>query len=208
MNKILKKAALYTIVGTIVFSQINVFADTNVTQEALDLSIPIIANETIDENSKSTSIFSDIQNHWAKDYILEAVSLGFVSGYPDNTFKPSKTITRTEFAVMLNKALGLSKSGQNSFIDVNTSDWYYKDVQIAVTNGIFGGYPDNTFKPKNNITRQEAAKVIASVLTYANIDGDGAKNLTDYKSIQNWAKPSVDFVSNTGYNTGYPDNTT
>lgn len=48
---------------------------------------------------------SDIAGHWAEAGIKLAVKAGIVSGYPDGTFQPGKTVTRAEFAVMLIQAL-------------------------------------------------------------------------------------------------------
>ncbi|MDQ6422852.1 S-layer homology domain-containing protein [Paenibacillus sp. LHD-117] len=50
-------------------------------------------------DTKPTIKFRDISGHWAVANIQQAVSIGIVSGYPDGTFKPDKTVTRAEFVV-------------------------------------------------------------------------------------------------------------
>ncbi|WP_162265457.1 S8 family peptidase [Abyssisolibacter fermentans] len=50
-------------------------------------------------------IFKDIQDHWAKKDIQEVVSKGLMNGYPDETFKPNKQVTRAELAVTLNRLI-------------------------------------------------------------------------------------------------------
>lgn len=152
-------------------------------------------------------VLSDISGHWAESRIKEAIKLGFVSGYNDGTFKPDRTITRAEFATILNNAMNIENIVSIKLSDVYTKDWYYNQVQKSVAVGFFSGYQDNTFRPNNPITRQEAAKVINGAITAGNIDGDGAINLKDYNSIQEWAKSSVNLAYNKSYIMGYPDKT-
>jgi hypothetical protein len=157
--------------------------------------------------SDSTILFSDINDHWAKEWIKNAVNLGFVSGYEDGTFKPDRTITRAEFSTMLNKAMQIEITEKLNFSDVSSKDWFYKEVQKSLAAGFFSGYEDNTFKPNNPIKREEAAKVVAGAITTGNIDGEGASFLNDYNTIQEWAKEGVNTVYNKGYILGYPDKT-
>ena len=167
-------------------------------------------NETnVDDNNVKTEdiIFSDIDGHWAKEWILNAVNLGFVSGYEDGTFKPDRTITRAEFSKLLNNAMQIDISKKLNFSDVNENEWFYKEIQKSIAAGFFSGYENNTFRPNNPIKREEVAKVVAGAITTGNIDGEGATFLNDYNSIQEWAKESVNTVYNKGYILGYPDKT-
>ncbi|MEL7649472.1 MAG: S-layer homology domain-containing protein [Sedimentibacter sp.] len=152
----------------------------------------------------STSSFSDIDGHWAKNWITSAVKLGFVSGYEDGTFKPDRTITRAEFSKLLNSALHIENKSDIGFSDVKSSDWFYNEIQKSVASGFFSGYENNTFRPNNPIKREEVAKVVASAMTTGDIDGEGATLLKDYSTIQDWAKSSVNAVYNKGYILGYP----
>ena len=43
--------------------------------------------------------------HWANDVIAKAASAGWVSGYPDGTFKPENKITRAEVVSITNRML-------------------------------------------------------------------------------------------------------
>ncbi|MFA9422047.1 MAG: S-layer homology domain-containing protein [Sedimentibacter sp.] len=154
--------------------------------------------------SENNGEFSDIDGHWAKNWITQAVELGFVSGYEDGTFKPDRTITRAEFSKLLNNAMHIENTVSLNFSDVNKNDWFYNEVQKSVASGFFSGYEDNTFRPNNPIKREEVAKVVSSAITTGDADGEGATLLIDYTSIQDWAKPSVNTVYNKGYILGYP----
>ena len=86
--------------------------------------------------------FSDVSTHWARKAIAAVSAEGWVSGYPDGTFRPNANITRAEAMAMLNRMLGrLPESekdllrGMNTFSDnMDTGKWYYLYVQEA-TNG-------------------------------------------------------------------------
>ena len=179
-------------------------ADTNVeSEDVTENDITILEADEI----KTSNLFSDIDGHWAKEWIESAVKIGFVSGYEDGTFKPERTITRAEFSTMLNNAIQIEITEKLNFSDVRESDWFYNEIQKSVAAGFFSGYENNTFRPNNPIKREEVAKVVAGAITTWNIEGEGATLLKDYNTIQEWAKESVNTVYNKGYILGYPNKT-
>lgn len=141
---------------------------------------------------------SDIKGHWAENYINRAVNYGFVLGYPDGTFVPDRPVSRAEFTKMVNSAFGNSGTANLSFTDVPYYEWYYDQVSKAVSAAYVTGYEDNTFRPGNNITRQEAAVMIARLVpTYGS-----SKSITgyqDYSSISDWARAALIKVTGKGY---------
>ena len=180
--------------------------DEPATVEELDneKNIPI---ESEIKTTKAQIKFSDIDGHWAKNWIEDAVTLGFVSGYDDGTFKPDRTITRAEFSKLINSALKTESKSNIGFTDVKENEWFYNEDRKSVASGFFSGYENNTFRPNNPIKREEVAKVVNSAMTTGGIEGEGATLLSDYNSVQEWAKPSVNSVYNKGYILGYPDKT-
>jgi hypothetical protein len=62
-----------------------------------------------------------------------------------------------------------------AFHDVNSGDWFYKDVNDLVAKGIINGYPDGTFKPNSNVAVDEFIKMfvisVDSKLDYGKNDG-------------------------------------
>ena len=98
-----------------------------------------IAARFDDKNTNTTSNFSDIASHWAKDEIGVAANKGWINGYPDGSFRPDATITRAEMMAMINRALGRTPksaddllSGMKTWRDnANVNAWYYLDVQEA-----------------------------------------------------------------------------
>jgi hypothetical protein len=208
MKSIIKKIS---VIGFCLSLSINSIAYASVLDAITDQ--PVINEPQIEEDSEASAVdmiktpnylFSDIDGHWAKNWIEEAVKLGFVSGYEDGTFKPDRTITRAEFSKLMNGALHTEKKAKLSFSDVSTNDWFYEEVQKSVASGFFSGYENNTFRPNNPIKREEVAKVVSSAITTGEVDGEGATMLSDYSTIQDWAKPSVNAAYNKGYILGYP----
>lgn len=66
-------------------------------------------NDAVNFSTADTiaSPLSDITDHWAEESIRAAVSIGFISGYDDGTFKPDKALTLEEFAAMLTSSLAI-----------------------------------------------------------------------------------------------------
>ncbi|WP_136607682.1 Ig-like domain repeat protein [Paenibacillus dokdonensis] len=150
-------------------------------------------------NSKQPTSFSDVSGHWAENNIKQAVSAGIVKGYQDGKFKPDRTVTRAEFAVMLMNAL--NPQGDEvalTFIDKSKiGAWAQKPVMQAVYAGIITGYEDSTFRPDAEITRSEVAAMIAKALAQS-IEEKTATGFADDKYIPDWAKGAVAAMKNRG----------
>jgi len=87
---------------------------------------------------------------------------GIVSGYPDGTYKPENPVNRAEFMkIVLGAQQGEDVAGSHCFPDVG-EEWFAKYVCHGKDNGIVGGYPDGTFKPSQQISFVEGAKIIAN----------------------------------------------
>jgi uncharacterized repeat protein (TIGR02543 family) len=143
-------------------------------------------------DTKQTISFSDISGHWAEANIKQAVSAGIVSGYPDGSFKPDRTVTRAEFAVMLMNALGPQGDGAAlTFTDkAKIGDWAQKSVAQAVYAGIISGYEEGSFRPDAEITRPEMAMMIAKAVGQSS-GAAAATGFADDKVIPDWAKGAV-----------------
>jgi len=116
--------------------------------------------------SDEEKVFADTADHWAKDAISVAASLGIVGGYDPDTFGPDDVMTREQMALMLVRALGLEPvDGLLEFTDADSVSEYAKSAIItAVSQGVLAGYPDNTFRPQGSTTRAEAVTAIANAL--------------------------------------------
>lgn len=112
--------------------------------------------------------FTDIQTHWAKTCIEKLADLNVISGYQDGTFKPDASVTRAEFAALLLKAFPGQPQIRNpvTFKDVPTTFWAKTAIDTAYQTGFLSGYPDNLFKPEENIPRVQVLVALANGLEY------------------------------------------
>lgn len=169
------------------------------------LYIAIILLILLTNNSFSFAMVSDIQNHWAKDDILYLMEKGYIQGYNDGTFKPNQNVTRGEFLKMVNNVYGFTEITPVPFIDVRKDDWYYTEVGKALAAGYVSGYTDGTIRPNRLITREEAAKIIATLQGMAKGWENIKLDFTDNNQIGDWAKDYVKAMKYQGYMKGYQD---
>lgn len=171
------------------------------------VTISIIVGTTGIANANG---FDDINNHWANKEIKSFIDKGYINGYPeDGTFRPENPITRAEFVKIVNKAFGYTQTTSISFNDVPSGQWYYQEVEKAVKAGYIKGYPqDNTFRPENPITREEAAKIIATIKDKQDSNLDKLQSYSDAQIVSDWAKPYVEGVLEAKYMNGYSENNT
>jgi len=99
-----------------------------------------IAARFDNDGDKTAAKFSDIATHWAKDEISIAYNNGWITGYPDGTFGPQRSITRAETATMINRVIDrvpseeshlLSRGVMQIWPDANPGDWFYLAMQEA-----------------------------------------------------------------------------
>jgi hypothetical protein len=154
------------------------------------------------------SNLKDINDHWAKTEILNMEEKGNINGYPDGSFKPDNKITRAEFTKLVNKTLGLTTSDTSiNYSDVSQTDWFYQDVLIGNTYSYIKGFPDNSFKPNEFITREQAAVVISRVLNMNTNESITENQFSDASQIGNWSISSINILIKEGIMKGYSDNT-
>lgn len=111
----------------------------------------------------SIPYFSDIPyNHWAKKDIEIAVQHKLMEGYGNQRFAPDESLTREEMATLLTKLLKISPSqnAQNPFKDIDSSHWSYPYIVSMAKENIFQGYEDQTFRPKEKVSRGQMAALL------------------------------------------------
>jgi len=105
--------------------------------------------------------FSDVSDtHMNAEAIVYVQSQGIVGGYPDGTFQADRNINRAEFTKIVIEATNNDITGFRCFPDV-IEQWFAKYICTAKNLGVIGGYPDGTFKPDQEVSFVEAAKIIA-----------------------------------------------
>ena len=141
-------------------------------------------------------MFPDVPNgYWASCEIDKLATNDVVVGYPDRMFKPSRNISRAEFATMLVKGFDkdmYSCNPEKIFSDVPTNHWANSAITVAVHQDMLKGYPNGTFMPNHNVTRAEALCALAKGVKCPEIDKCKAQEIlsqyTDGNTVPEWAQ--------------------
>lgn len=142
--------------------------DRNITRyEAATILSKLLDPDAMKSGSGQKLKFTDVpENHWAYNYVNFTTKKGINKGYDDNTFRGDRYITRYEMAHMIANVLELNTEPNkeaNPFSDVASNHWAINSVINLAFKGIIEGYGDGTFKGDKNITRYEAAHMVAKV---------------------------------------------
>jgi len=152
--------------------------------------------------------FSDLaEGNWADDPVQYLVEEGVITGYADGTFRPNENVTRAQFAKMLVGALGweLVTPQTPTFSDVPADYWAYSFVETAVSHGVLGGYADGTFRPNENVTRAQLAKMLFTSRVWT-MESPAITNFGDV-SESDWFYTYVQAASSAEVMSGYDDHT-
>lgn len=141
---------------------------------------------------------------WATPYLNQLVGWGVMRGDIHGNLYPERNITRAEFVTMMNRAYGYNETGGNPFTDVFVSDWYYDDVDIAYNVGYFTGTSATTASPKAELTREQAAVLLARNMMLQGTSGE-ALGFSDSRELSDWSRGLVGAVAQAGVISGYGD---
>jgi len=110
--------------------------------------------------------FSDIDpTDSFNEYLQEFAEAKIANGFDNGTFRKDKSISRAEAVqfVLANKGQDPKQAtieSDNNFTDMNSEDWFYNAILLAVDQKLIQGYPDQTVRGKNTISLVEALKII------------------------------------------------
>lgn len=155
-----------------------------------------------DSNGKTVKLsdFLDTKGHWAHDTILKCAEYGLVVGNQGN-FMPNQPMTRGQFAVVVDRMLGLKTMAYNIFNDLPNDAYYRDSILKCVAAGYINGISANQVSPDGYATREQVATIICRIFE---IDTSyyGYTSFADDAKISSWAKPSVAAVQRLGYMVG------
>ncbi|MEK7544684.1 MAG: S-layer homology domain-containing protein [Patescibacteria group bacterium] len=156
------------------------------------------------------------KGEWYYDDVRESRIYGSVNGYEDQTFKPENRITRAEFIAMVMRTAYKSK-GQSyyelppSVKDVEDGSWYQMTLAEALEKGVIQTGPDGNVRPNDEISRAEAAKIIANILdqkleSKTNSEETETRKFSDVEE-KAWYAEAVERNSSVGIIRGREDGT-
>ena len=125
-------------------------------------------------------VYPDTKDNWARDAIQAMSQAGYLSGYSDNTFKPSAQITREQAAAIYGKVLQhnlneqeladiVTKESSTSYSDVETDRWSSSAIKLVSAAGVMQGTSKTAFTPSKTMNREEFVASAASLAKKLNI---------------------------------------
>ena len=125
-------------------------------------------------------VYTDTKDNWARDAIQAMSQAGYLSGYSDNTFKPSAQITREQAAAIYGKVLQhnlneqeladiVTKEASTSYSDVETDRWSSSAIKLVSAAGVMQGTSKTAFTPSKTMNREEFVASAASLAKKLNI---------------------------------------
>ncbi|MBP3360796.1 MAG: S-layer homology domain-containing protein [Clostridia bacterium] len=169
--------------------------------------------EEIKSLVQDEKIFHDMEDAaWAVSYVDFLNAAGIISGDGNGYFRPNDPVTREEFVKLAVSAFktDVPEATEIMFEDVQNDAWYAGYIKNAVYNKIITGVTDTMFGTGENITRQDAAVVLARTAKAKKAvpeKGSAEGHFADYDEISEYAKYSVFEMYNSGIISGYDDNT-
>lgn len=137
--------------------------------------------------------------HWAIEPIALSVTLGLIKGYPDDTFRPERGITRAELVTLLVRTMPVKLAESvpySGFSDVGSNHWAAKYIAYGNYLGLVTGYPDGTFKPNRVLNRAEGVTILARYSKLA-LNKSGGKPFPDLQDNY-WANEYIEAAKRSG----------
>lgn len=120
-------------------------------------------------NREVQASFPDVPaNYWARNFIGRLAEKGVIQGYPDGLYRPTASLTRAEFAIILTGAFNQDKKREVvTFKDVSSNFWAYPAIREAYEMGFLDVDSRGNFRPDEKITRLDVLVALAKGLNYA-----------------------------------------
>lgn len=155
-------------------------------------------------------VFVDIKGHWAEDIIMSVYNDGYFTGMTRATFEPDTKISRAMLVTTLARLEGQDKKqdAKNPFPDVEKGKWYENAVVWAVENKLVKGYEDKSFKPEQNVSREEMAAILGRYVDMKKfpVTQQMPAPFADDAQIAKWAKEYLIPLQNMGVMNGREQN--
>ena len=141
---------------------------------------PAAKTTTKAKETLPAGVYPDTKDNWARDAIQAMSQAGYLSGYSDNTFKPSAQITREQAAAIYGKVLQhnlneqeladiATKESATSYSDVEADRWSNSAIKLVSAAGVMQGTSKTAFTPSKTMNREEFVASAASLAKKLNI---------------------------------------
>ena len=146
-----------------------------------------------------------LYGHWVSNTLLTDEHFAYIIGYPDETVRPERNITREEAIMIFYRLLRDEvRDGiftlENNFSDIATERWSNSAISTMANGGYITGRPNGTYDPEAAITRAEFATM---AVRFANLMDTSGVSFTDIEG--HWAEQYILKAAKEGWIKGYPD---
>ena len=152
-------------------------------------------------------VYTDTKDNWARDAIQAMSQAGYLSGYSDNTFKPSAQIPREQAAAIYGKVLQhnlneqeladiVTKESATSYSDVEADRWSNSAIKLVSAAGVMQGTSKTAFTPSKTMNREEFVASAASLAKKLNITTPVKTEKVTFKDEDSI---SLDYVADINY---------
>lgn len=157
---------------------------------------------------------------WYEDAIVELAEKGILQGNK-GLIKPNANLTRAEYVQILYNIMGdkweeaihpdLLPGSMDDIKDVKEGDWFFKQIRIAMMNGIIKDGYDGRLRPNDTLTREEMFVMTVRAFSLEHWEGpegpeDRAKNFKDESNISTWSRDSINFLLEGSFIKGNQEN--
>lgn len=190
---------------------------TNAEKSTVNTDTKVAATKTpikaVQKEVLPEGIYSDTKDNWARDAIQAMTKAGYVSGYSDNTFRPSQIITREQAAIMYGKVLQYNMNEQEladivtketsvTYKDVPSDHWSNSAIKLVSAAGVMNGTTTTTFTPAKTMNREEFVASAANVVKKIKGDAPVKFETVAFQDEANISKTYVDdikYMAQRGY---------
>ena len=177
-------------------------AEAKPSAKTTEAKITTKAKETL-----PAGVYTDTKDNWARDAIQAMSQAGYLSGYSDNTFKPSAQITREQAAAIYGKVLQhnlneqeladiVTKESATSYSDVEADRWSNSAIKLVSAAGVMQGTSKTAFTPSKTMNREEFVASAASLAKKLNITTPVKTEKVRFKDEDSI---SLDYVADINY---------
>ncbi len=164
----------------------------------------------VEEGEVEEEAFADIKGHWAEETIRKAMEKGIMIGLSDTEFGPNEKMNRAMFVTVLGRIAeaGDDVAAEFPFSDVDGEAYYAPFLTWAVENEIIKGFEDETFRPQDEVTREQMAAIIQRYVEVSEAELEMAEEdveFIDADAIAGWAEEDVKAIAKAGLIQGRED---
>ena len=155
--------------------------DTSVKNDVKEDAVKVEGKKAVKaKENLPAGIYPDTKDNWARDAIQAMSQAGYLSGYSDNTFKPSAQITREQAAAIYGKVLQhnlneqelaeiTAKESTASYSDVEADRWSNSAIKLVSAAGVMEGTSKTAFTPSKTMDREQFVASAASLAKKLNL---------------------------------------